>query len=396
MSERCGLISFGTINKYYFLIPAGAISYIFLVLIEKESKFFSEGKKHPIIYILIYSLGLTLSFIFLIIYKIFNSRKRSKVNIAIIEPKLIISNQKQIVSNKEKMLWILLVSVIDYITMVFYTIFYVDSKEYLNYWLYNIVSLSLFSLLILKTKLHKHHYLSIITVVVFGVILDIIFNKYSKIDLVSNLISFMTETLFSLDNILYKFFMLKKFIKSYEILFYQGIIELLLVIITLIITTNIGYLDNFYDFINTVDKKEVLIYILLIINEFAYNSIAIIIIDMLSPFHIFLLIVFSELINYFFYLNEEGNILISIISIVFILICIFMCLVFIEIIQLNFLGLSYMTQKNIELRAKHDFLNINKKTNSDLEIDYKGYNIDLKDDQYELNDINSLDDNFSK
>ena len=35
-------------------------------------------------------------------------------------------------------------------------------------------------------------------------------------------------------------------------------------------------------------------------------------------------------------------------------ICIFICLVFIEIIQLNFFGLSKMTQKNIELRARHD------------------------------------------
>ena len=104
--------------------------------------------------------------------------------------------------------------------------------------------------------------------------------------------------------------------------------------------------------------------------------------------------VLIELIYYFLDINEEDNILIAIISIIFILICIFMSLVFIEIIQLNIFGLSNMTQKNIELRAQHDSDLIHE-INSDLKIDYKGYNIDLNDNQYELNEFTNLDDNSS-
>ena len=49
MSIKCNIISFGKINRYYLLILLGSIFYLFLVLIEIESKLFSEEEKHPII-----------------------------------------------------------------------------------------------------------------------------------------------------------------------------------------------------------------------------------------------------------------------------------------------------------------------------------------------------------
>ena len=159
----CNLISFGKINKYYILIPIGAIFYISLILVEKETKSFSEENKHPIVYTLIYSIGLSLSFIFLIIYKIFNKRKRAKTNLLIIEQKNnIISSQKNIVSKKEKFLWILLVSIINYITVVFYSINWIGVKNYLNYWSFDIISLALFSFLLLKKN-----YINIIMCLLF-------------------------------------------------------------------------------------------------------------------------------------------------------------------------------------------------------------------------------------
>ena len=93
----------------------------------------------------------------------------------------------------------------------------------------------------------------------------------------------------------------------------------------------------------------------------------------------------------------------SIMYIFFVIIGIFMILVFIEIIQLNFCGLSYMTKKNIEERARIDAMlnddiddnddeevtneedneEINKKENDkDKEgkrITIRGYSVELKD-----------------
>ena len=67
-----------------------------------------------------------------------------------------------------------------------------------------------------------------------------------------------------------------------------------------------------------------------------------------------------------------------------------MILIFIEIIELNFCGLSYMTKKNIELRAKLDSaLEVNDDEKGG--IDYEGYLLSLKDDKLkELNDIKEI------
>ena len=55
-----------------------------------------------------------------------------------------------------------------------------------------------------------------------------------------------------------------------------------------------------------------------------------------------------------------------------------------------------MTQKNIELRARHDTDLIHEISN-DLDIEYKGYDINLFDNNNDngLNELNNLDDNTS-
>ena len=85
----------------------------------------------------------------------------------------------------------------------------------------------------------------------------------------------------------------------------------------------------------------------------------------------------------------NSNLKVIISTIVSIIICLIMILIFIELIELNFCGLSYMTKKNIELRAKKDSIIDN--NDLDKRIDYEGYLLTLKDDKIiELNDINEL------
>ena len=69
-----------------------------------------------------------------------------------------------------------------------------------------------------------------------------------------------------------------------------------------------------------------------------------------------------------------------------------MKLIFIEIIELNFCGLSYMTKKNIELRAIQDSnININ---DDEQRINFEGYLLTLKNDKIEeINDVNELSSN---
>ena len=85
---RCNIISFGNINLYLLLIPLGAILDAIIDIVTDNSKKFGQkgtgNRQHPIIITINYALGLCLSFIPLIIYKIRNKRNK-KVNIFLVD-----------------------------------------------------------------------------------------------------------------------------------------------------------------------------------------------------------------------------------------------------------------------------------------------------------------------
>ena len=99
--------------------------------------------------------------------------------------------------------------------------------------------------------------------------------------------------------------------------------------------------------------------------------------------------------------NIGSKINITIICSIFLVLCLFMSLIFIEIIQLNFCGLSTMTKKNIEERARIDSM-LNDENDNDEDIkennkEKKSENIDekrisIKGYSVELNEL-SIDKN---
>ena len=287
-----------------------------------------------------------------------------------------------------------MISIIDYIAYVFFCIFWVNIDNYLNVWGFTIGSMSVFSYKILQIKLYKHHYICIFIIIIEGISFNMIAEKFHYENFMDNYPYYLcflgTEIIFSLVNVMYKYLIHKKYIKSYEILFFQGIFEFILGVITLIITTKIGKVDIFFDFIHSLDGKEIAILIALIIDQFIVYSIQITIIDIFSPFHVFLLNILKEFILFFLSIDRyNSNLKVIISTIVSIIICLIMILIFIELIELNFCGLSYMTKKNIELRARQES-NID---NNDLDNgrDSEGNLLTLKNDKIkELNDINEL------
>ena len=256
--------------------------------------------------------------------------------------------------------------------------------------------MSLFSYLLLKTKLYKHHYLSIILLVVFGIIHNFIADHFTVVSLKENyighIINFFAEGIFNILYVLYKFFMIKKFIKSYEILFFQGLIESIIGIIMLTITTKYyPKLDSFNMYIENIEGKEIFVFISLIFINFVTFVTIFIIIDIFTPFHIFLLNNLSEIIFGFFDGTFKIEIYLKIIYYIFIIISIIIVLVFIEIIQLNFCGLSTMTKKNIEERARLDTIITDE--NDDEESNYiikdtGEQKINIDDYTFELKELN--------
>ena len=77
-------------------------------------------------------------------------------------------------------------------------------------------------------KLYKHHYLSIIIITIIGAAYNLISGNFDldklKMNYKLHISNFFVESTFNILYILYKFFMLKKYINLYSILFFQGII----------------------------------------------------------------------------------------------------------------------------------------------------------------------------
>ena len=142
--------------------------------------------------------------------------------------------------------------------------------------------------------------------------------------------------------------MLIKYINPYEIMFFQGLFESIFSIIFLAITTKFGFIDNFFHFIDNIDNKEIGIIVAWIVAYFIYMLIFYKTIEIFNQFYLYFSILISEYIVFFIEISnyEVWQIIVSVFLMV---ICSFMILVFVEIIELNFCGISDMIKKNIEL-----------------------------------------------
>ena len=234
-------------------------------------------------------------------------------------------------------------------------------------------------------------------IVLIGILYNIFTDRFILENMKKNYIFYLVyslnEILISFNYVLYKYLMDIKYIKSYEILFFDGLIELTLSIITLIITTNIGNIDNFWDYYQQLDLKEILIFFSIAIFYFIFTSLVLTVIDIFSPFHVFLLNNLSEVIIEFYNISNFGmdEYIFSLLSVIIVFI---VTLVFVEIIELNFCNISSMTKENIKIRARLDTVTTfvdykeNKSDEVDkIEINNNNYLIELKNlEDKEFND----------
>ena len=217
-----------------------------------------------------------------------------------------------------------------------------------NTWIMYILFTSIFYYLFFKSKLYRHHYLSIVIILIIGLVIDFVEGNIQK-DFTENfkliLLSFLRVILLSLNYVLIKYTMEKKYASPYEIGFFNGLINLILFIIGAVI-------DNFFikkfeykEYFDNLNDKELLVVLGLMISQFGIYISLFIIDKKDTPCHIFIVFVFGQL-AYYYKLTE-----ISIVSIICLILILFFSLIFNEIIELNFLGLSQNTRKNIINRA---------------------------------------------
>ena len=334
------LISIGRYNRnIIFPFLSGIISFVINIILHK-----SKLSDYPIILCLGSSFGMSLSFIFIIIYKHKNKIERKTISAKIQKEK----NAKFF----GRLIFVLFCASLDFIETFLIYKYCGDVK--VSLWIFDIIFLSLFSYLIFQIKVYKHHYLSIFVIIITGTIIDIIFGYYN--DFSKNIfIKLLTECIISLDVGISKYTMDSKFLSPYEMTCYIGIFEIILYSLLFVFSKKIKYLDRFEVDLDSFELKDLGTFIIIVILKLFYNLFNFVTVKNTSTCHFMIITIIGELATYFIGIYDKKYESYEIFIIIFgFLIIIFMTLLFNEIFELNFCGLEKNTKRNIYIRSRKD------------------------------------------
>lgn len=363
------IIIFGEYNKnIIYPIISGVLDFIINIILSK-----SKLSDFPILLYMGASFGMSLSFIFVIIYKYKNKFNKEKINKAKIkkdkknrdsknDKTKYKNNHKNYSLNidyekddKFKFIFIFLCGLLDFFET--FLIFKFCSEVKLNLWIFDILFLSLFSYLIFRTRIYRHHILSIIIIIGTGLILDFVVGYYNGLLEIKNLIFFnlLTEILISLDVAITKYTMETKFYSPYEMCCYIGIMELIIYSLLFSLSNFFNKLDTFKVDFKEFEIMDLFVFIIIIIMKLFYNLFNFITVKNTSISHFMLIFIIGELSDYIIDIIDNDFKSYKIIAIItgFIVI-LFMTLIFNEIFELNCCGLAKNTKRNISIRAKLD------------------------------------------
>ena len=161
-------------------------------------------------------------------------------------------------------------------------------------------------------------------------------------------LKFIQQALFSLYNVLGKYVMVKKFVSVYEFSTFIGAFVLSLLLIFVIFDYYFFKIDDYDEYFSNFNFMELLVIFGVIFTQFGINLCSLFTVKDDSPCHMFIMFVFGQLA---YYVNFDEN---SIFVFICLIIILFLSLIFSEIIELNFLGLSYNTKRNITERARNE------------------------------------------
>ena len=386
-------IGFGIINKNIIPLILGSV---FCLLNRLLNSYYGE---ELLINIIITNIFLALAHTFIIIpfivYKIINkihwkNIKNNKIkegdgNNNLLEKEKIDLAKKQEKINKEneitniqvKIKYIILVGLIFFLNY-FLFIYTINVKS--NTWTIYIVFTSLFYYLIFKSKLYRHHYLSIGLILVFSIIIDAVVGNL-KTDFENQFLlvflSVFRVIVLSLNYVLIKYTMEKIYVSPYILGMFSGLINLFIFVILGILDHFFFHFNNnYYEYFTNFNTKRLLVILGLMSTQLGIYTSLFFIDKNDSPCHIFIVFTFGQFGYYFYTSNLGGKIAVIIIFLILIL---FFSLVFNEIIELRFLGLAYNTKRNITERGEievDDVMIIRKQTDDqseDSEISNKSF-----------------------
>ena len=326
-------ISFGYIDtNIIFPILSGVSPLIYNYLLYKsKTKFIG----FDFIFTFFSSLSMSISLIpFLISKKLSNSHKK-------------VNNTKEF-NNYKKFLFIILTMLLD-LSITMMAAFLTFSN--ISVWFLDFIIISLFSRFILKTNIHRHHYFCIVVILICGGFLHpmhILNFKEKFIDIFKDILYEISKSfLFVLE----KYVMDYKFCSPYELCFYIGFFEIIIIGICHIFFYffKYKYINDLKEYNKIVNFKEICTIIIFLLLNFIYNLMQLIAIKKYNAFCSLIIIVIYEIGIIFFKISKTWEFCVSI---VIACISLFISLVFNEIIEINCFGLQKKTKKNLEIIAQ--------------------------------------------
>ena len=257
----------------------------------------------------------------------------------------------------------------DFFQTIISTFFYKKTK--LNLWNFDIIILGLFCRLILKESLNRHQFVSIASIFVLSLIINIIILK-GEHDIYFNILGFVNQIVYYLEVVIHKLILDNYYSTPSEICFYEGIFNLFLYILCLLIFSQIvipeeynyifndslldyngkKYLDNYTSYYGKIDIKEIFIAIGFLTLNGIFNFITLKTIEIYTPFHVLIIFIVGE----YEIILDGFDSWKTYITLIILCIIFLMILIFNEIIELHFCGLSRDLKRILERQSTNELL----------------------------------------
>ena len=360
-------INFGKFDKKLLIPVVGGLIVLCYKYIVKYNPKYGILTENPFLYNIYVAIGMILAFIPYVIIKCRSKNSSDSSNKAINKAKLdnkLLFDDQDIFKKKKfaRIRFIFYSTIFDFAQTLLYTFFALNNS--FNLWNFDILLFSVFSYLMLKTKLYRHQYISIISIIILGIFLNI--NEAFKTDTKNTsgafeiTMIFVSEICFSLLIVIEKYNMEKNYCSPYQICIGIGIIEFILNLIILI-SFNLADLKiegiqdpkKFPEYFNNFDYNDLIVCFTIIIALFFFNISLLLTCDYFSPCHTLIIYIVKDCS---LYLRPCENVVLNILSFLILILIAFAILVYIEIIEINIFKVSYNTKKNIEIRSERESL----------------------------------------
>ena len=224
------------------------------------------------------------------------------------------------------------------------------------------VFLALISMFLLKYKYYKHHIISMVLFLIFGIVSEIILKSYEDINWKLVVVTLMRIIGVGVNATYYcyqKYLMEKLYYPYWDVAFVPGVIVFILASVFLIIVlanpdkenAQLSFIKIFYLYFKVKPGLAVGKVILVFVLHTVLSPLVILIIYYFGPNFVLTIFQFSRVVQNLTTIHKD-----QLYVLIFFVFQFISLMIHLELIELNFCDLNKYTKRNIELRGIDDYL----------------------------------------